>query len=284
LLRRTGRGKDNIDAGLESSRERGPRSCLDTFVATFLGWFIGTFLSWKGIPVVDGTSGTDKEGVLKAALKSLAAVLVIGGFLMIGVAQAQTDTTPKLSWGGEAGLTLGKLSGSVESGESKKIHPGFRIGGFLEYPVQEMFALDAGLLFNVKGVKVENVPIDETTAKVTENLNYLSIPVLAKVKFAAGSSAAPYIFAGPQLGILLQAKDKTEPTGGGSTEVDVKDSIKSTEFGIDLGAGLEFPLSDMTGRIEGGYDLGLTDIAKNPLPGAESVKTQTIHFEVGIKF
>ena len=56
------------------------------------------------------------------------------------------------------------------------------------------------------------------------------------------------------------------------------------EFGIDFGAGLELPFSDMTGLIEGGYDLGLTDIVKDPPPGAESLKTQTIHFEVGIKF
>lgn len=221
---------------------------------------------------------------MKATLKSLATFLVIGGFLMIGVAHAQTDTTPKVSWGGEAGLTLGKLSGSVESGISKKIHPGFRIGGFLEYPVQDMFALDAGLLFNVKGVKYENVPIGETTGKVTENINYLSIPVLAKVKLSTGSSANPYIFAGPQLGIRLQAKEKTEIPGVVTTDVDIKDSIKSTEFGIDFGAGLEIPFSDMTGLIEGGYDLGLTDIVKNPSPGAESLKTQTIHFEVGIKF
>ncbi len=221
---------------------------------------------------------------MNATLKSLTAILVMGGFLFVGVAHAQTTTGSKLTWGGEAGLTLGKLSGSVSSGISKKFHPGFRIGGFLEYPVQDMFAIDLGVLFNVKGVKFENVPIDGTTGTVTDNLNYLSIPVLAKVKFAAGGSAAPYIFAGPQLGIRLQAKEKTEPTGGSSSEVDIKDEIKSTEFGLDFGAGVELPFSDMTGLIEGGYDLGLTDITKNPPAGAPSIKTQTLHFEVGIKF
>lgn len=222
---------------------------------------------------------------MNRTLKSLAAILVIGGFSMIAVTtHAQTATGPKLTWGGEAGLTLGKLSGSVESGISKKVLPGFRIGGFVEYPLQDMFALDAGLVFNAKGVKYENATFDGTSGTVKEEINYLSIPVLAKVKFAAGTSVAPYIFAGPQLGIRLQAKEKQEPSGGASHEFDVKDSIKGTEFGLDFGAGLELPFSDMTGLIEGGYDLGLTDIIKNAPSGAESVKTQTIHFEVGIKF
>jgi opacity protein-like surface antigen len=230
------------------------------------------------------TGERDKEAMVKATAKSLTAVLLIGGFLMIGVAHAQTESTSKLSWAGEAGLTLGKLSYSP-SGIDKKFRPGFRIGAFGEYAIQPMIAIDLGLLFNAKGVKYENVPLGGgVTAKVTDTINYLSIPLLAKLRFTNGNSIAPYIFAGPQLGIRLQAKEKTEPSTGASTDVDIKDTVKSTEFGLDFGAGLEFPVSDMKFLIEGGYDAGLTDIVNNPPAGSPTLKTQTVHFELGLRF
>jgi hypothetical protein len=226
-------------------------------------------------------------GSVNAKLSSLVAILAVVGLLGLGTpVQAQETGAAKISWGAQAGLNLGKLSGSTVSGESKKFHPGLRVGAFVEYPLQDMFAVSGGVLFNMKGVKFDDDgTVSGEPGTYTAKLNYLSIPVLAKVKFtSAGASLTPYIFAGPELGILLQAKDKSEPTSGGSTEIDVKDYTKSTEFGIDLGAGLEMPFSDMVGLIEAGYDLGLTDTVKNPPAGADKVKTQTLHVEVGIRF
>ena len=55
---------------------------------------------------------------------------------------------------------------------------------------------------------------------------------MAKYYVAEGFS----LEAGPQIGFLMSAKMKAE-SGGDSEEIDVKDDLKSIDFGINFGAG-----------------------------------------------
>jgi hypothetical protein len=89
----------------------------------------------------------------------------------------------------------------------------------------------------------------------TINVNYLSIPVLAKFKLGSGFHG----YAGPQLSFLLSAKDKYS---GGSD--DLKDILKgSGVFGL---FGLGYSLNDKFG-FYGEYSAGLSNIAKESSDG-----------------
>jgi opacity protein-like surface antigen len=218
----------------------------------------------------------------KPVVTSLIAMMLLG-FAVTAHAQMWERSRP--SWGALVGLNLGKISGSVLPGETKKFDPGARVGAFVEAPFQDMFAVTAGVLFNQKGIKVDDDgSYTDQPGTASERLNFLTIPVLAKVRLTRGAETTPYIFAGPEVGIRLSAKSKFEPSTGGSNEVDIKDLTKGAEFALDLGAGIEIPFSDMFGLVQVGYEPGLTNTSNNTDPRAESEKTETLHFDVGIRF
>jgi hypothetical protein len=145
---------------------------------------------------------------------------------------------------------------------STKVRPALRAGAFVDYPVANQFSIMPGAVFNMKGTKAEFNEANGTPVTGTTKLSYLTIPVLARMRLASvGSGVSPYLLAGPELGVLLSARSNAEVTATGlatSTEVDIKDSLKSTEWGVLVGAGLDVPMSNVTGLLEAGYDAGLT--------------------------
>lgn len=89
--------------------------------------------------------------------------------------------------------------------------------------------------------------------------------------------------AGPQLGILVSAKEKYEENMGGvitSSDEDVKDSFKSIDFGFNVGAGYDF-----TEHFGAGvrYNIGLSNIAD---AGESDFKlnNSVLSLSVGYKF
>jgi opacity protein-like surface antigen len=89
---------------------------------------------------------------------------------------------------------------------------------------------------------------------------------------------------GPQLGFLLSAKSKFEGTFDGETfseEVDIKDSVKSIDFGLNFGASFDFAENIMIGAR---YNLGLLDITD--VEDSEDFKLQNavFSFSLGYRF
>jgi hypothetical protein len=80
--------------------------------------------------------------------------------------------------------------------------------------------------------------------------------------------------AGPQVSILTSANNVTEYKNSGKVESDIKDSLKGSDFGINVGAGLEFGKFNVSAR----YCFGLSNI--NDLSDT-SVKNQAIQVAVG---
>jgi hypothetical protein len=84
--------------------------------------------------------------------------------------------------------------------------------------------------------------------------------------------------AGPQLGLLVSAKNKTDDANAKI------DGVKTLDFGLN--AGLEYELS--SGVIfQGRYNLGLTNVDGSPLITANSNKrasNSVIQFSIGYLF
>jgi len=221
---------------------------------------------------------------MKRVLLATTILLLVLAFAAFAAEPAAAPEGGKglIGYGVKAGLMLANISGSgadslgtdlLDVGVTKKMKIGFGGGAFLTYGFSPMFAIQPELLYMMKGAKYE---LSGETIKFKGD--YLQVPVLLKLSPQTQGKIKPYFFAGPFVGILLSAK----ATDGGS--VDIKDNLKSTEFGVSLGAGVAFPMTKGAVTVDGRYDLGLSKVAKSDKVTDDNIKTGTISFFVGYNF
>jgi len=155
---------------------------------------------------------------------------------------------------------------------------GFSGGAFFCYQSSDMFALQPELIYSMKGSKYEGtemgMPFDATFT-----VEYLELPVLAKIILSTGETK-PYLLAGPALGILLSSEGKVEM--GGISISDELEDVKSIDFGLVLGAGIDIDLGTGTLLFDARYNLGLTSIDDSVDDG--DIKNSVISFNVGYLF
>jgi opacity protein-like surface antigen len=72
--------------------------------------------------------------------------------------------------------------------------------------------------------------------------------------------------------------------GSDSATEDLKETTKSTEFGLTFGAGFDWPLGSGKIVLDVRYDLGLSDIIKPEVEDPSSLKTRTWLFMIGYSF
>ena len=202
-------------------------------------------------------------------------------------------------YGMKFGMNMANFGGKdakAEEGEDKKMKMGFAAGGFVTYSITEMFAVQPEVLYTMKGAKYE-----WEGGSATAKVDYLEIPVLAKVTIPTEGNIGPHLFIGPSLGILLSAKEKVEIDGedpeGLAGEEDAKDWTKSTDFGLVFGAGVDIGMPHSAITIDGRFELGLSTIEKDyectysydgetitETCEAGDVKNSVISFMVGYSF
>jgi opacity protein-like surface antigen len=176
--------------------------------------------------------------------RSLALVLFLGAGLIFTAtpAQSQTDISP----GVRAGVDFMSVGGDDTDGFDSRT--GFLIGGYATIDFGAPVLVQPEIMYIQKGASAE---IGDT--EITQKLDYIEIPVLAKYQIPAGGFS-PNVFAGPALGFNINAE-----RSNGDTQ-DISDSISGTEFGLYFGAGADFGLSAGTVSIDARYNLGLTNI------------------------
>ncbi len=160
-----------------------------------------------------------------------------------------------------------------EIGEDFKSKLGICVGGFITFNISKMFAIQPEVLYSMKGSKAEGTLFGETI-KLQFNLSYLEFPVLAKLRIPTRGNVKPNIFAGPSLAIKLSGKSKTEYAGE-SEEEDIE-AMKDTDFGLIIGAGVDFGKLTVDLR----YNLGLTKIPEED----DDVKNKAISLMIGYSF
>ena len=156
---------------------------------------------------------------------------------MLAVGFVSMSNAQGIKVGAKAGLNLSTINGDDLDDAESLI--GFHLGAVAEISIADKFSFQPELLFSTQGVKFEESGEGYTYESKTK-LNYLNIPLMAKFYIIEGLS----IEAGPQVGFLMSAKAKGEETDsfGGVTETfeydeDIKDDIKGTDIGINVGAG-----------------------------------------------
>lgn len=211
------------------------------------------------------------------------AVLITGAFLFAAAfpltSQAQMgETTVEVKPGVRAGVNSMILSGDDTDDLDRRT--GFMVGGFALVDFAGPFALQPELMYVQKGATQEE-SIGGTTITGTTKLDYIEIPVLAKVQLPVQGGFSPHLFAGPTLGFTVTAEAKTE--GGGESETeDLSDEASETDVGLALGGGLDVNLAAGTLMIDVRYGLGLSNI--DDTEGDQSVNNQGYMITVGFAF
>ncbi len=160
------------------------------------------------------------------------------------------------TFGVKAGLNMSNTSKIYDDDDSKMLM-GFHVGATAEIEVADAFSVETGLILSTKGEKndYENAAGKDVTVKTVPM--YLEIPINGKYGIDLGGKKL-YFAAGPYLAFGIGGKYKSD---GESEKIDwgndeEKDDMKRLDFGLNIGAGVEF------GAIGIGvqYGLGLTSV------------------------
>lgn len=165
------------------------------------------------------------------------------------VFMAGTASAEGMLFGIKGGLNMANLSGDdVENTEMKMAFGG---GIWMNYAFTEAFSLQPEVMYMIKGANIKDLDDGIT-------LNYIDLNILFKYSIPMEGNFAPYLFAGPYLGMLLSAEAPDWETG---EVVDIKDETKSMDMGAMLGAGFDYML-EAGGCIslDARYAMGLTAI------------------------
>jgi len=168
-------------------------------------------------------------------------ILASALFIFMGV-KAQDG----VHFGLKGGLNASNINVSDNQGNHLDTKIGFNAGLLAHIHAGKSFAIQPEVYYSQEGAKstVSNI-------KSTFNLGYINVPVLAQYMFGNGFR----VEAGPQVGFLINAKDKV-----GSVSTDVKDSYKTTSFSIPVGAGY---LTSFGLGFDARYNFGISDIVKD---------------------
>lgn len=168
-----------------------------------------------------------------------------------------------VKFGVKAGASLTTLTGSDSDGAKNKF--GFNGGVLANFGFNDMISIQPEVLYSMKGAKV-----DGTDARL--NLNYIDVPVLVKV--ATGATGL-FFELGPQVGFLAAAKAKNN-----DVSIDVKDGVKSVDFGYAAGLGFQAASGPIVGLR---YNGGFTNIGKDN-NGYTSSNTKNSAFQLYVGF
>lgn len=185
-------------------------------------------------------------------------------FLIVAVA-ALTVTTSfaqgEVRFGAKGGLNLSSVGGDAYySGFGGfDSRTSFHIGALVEIPVSEKISVQPEVLYSSQGSKFDFGFLYGGSNAV--KLDYVNIPIMGKYHVIAGLSGE----LGPVIGFLVKAEQEVDDLDPieftRASTVDVKDSYKSIDIAIGIGATYRFPMG-VFGSLR--YNKGLQNINDDP--------------------
>jgi hypothetical protein len=188
-------------------------------------------------------------------LNSLVAAILLACLMTF----SNSSSAQSFSIGPRVGLNFATVTGDADSGFTKSMYSGLLIGAVANIGINDMFSIQPEVLFSQQGIK-EKLDANDSLS-IALRLNYITIPILAKVSFGT-ESAKGFINAGPYLGYLLGGTmtfdDKVDKDKKDLNSDDLND-MNRMDFGISLGAGGSINAGPGALQLDVRYNLGLTD-------------------------
>lgn len=147
----------------------------------------------------------------------------------------------------------------------------FQAGIFMDRDFIPLLKFRIGLDYAPKGAAFESSLINSTT-----QINYLELPVLAKVKlgnlYGLGGFYGAYAISGTS----------TVTVAGVKTESDINfDNMSRLDAGMKFGLGAQFKLGPLGAFAQGSYSFGFIDLNTSGV-GGELKNTGVLSFSVGV--
>ena len=168
--------------------------------------------------------------------------------------------------GVKAGLNFSKLSGAKEADLSTRVS--FNVGLMLETELSNHIAFQPEVLFSSQG---SNEVLGSTD--IEYRLNYLNLPLLLKFNL----SEVITFDAGPQLGILISARESNTSIH----DSDIKTIFKDTDYGLVFGLSSKF---DNGLNLSIRYNLGLQNIRNTNYSSSNDNKLKNSVFQLSLGY
>jgi hypothetical protein len=190
--------------------------------------------------------------------------------LVLLVATGSTLAMP--TFGAKLGLNLANVSVDPKAtGVEYSMRPGLFIGGMADFALSNPnMSIRGELAYAMKGSK-----ITYTAGDATMKLDEVVVAPFFVYHFA-GQQFSPFLQIGPELGFVMS--HKSESSG---TTTDIAD-YASTNFSLNIGAGVSKPIGKGEGTIDLRYNLGLSNMYTGP--ASYTSKTNGIQLLFGYNF
>ena len=190
-------------------------------------------------------------------------ILLLTGILFCINLSAQSSKREEgITFGIKGGLNVSDFLGDIKNNTFRtSVH----LGVFSEIMISDNFSLQPELLYSGQGYSGRVLP-----GFSRSKYDYINFPVLAKIYIAKKIS----IEAGPQIGFLVSAKEKTS-----DDKINIPNQ-KTVDFGLNLG--LAYDLKNGV-FFQTRYNLGLSNINSGSNVNAFKYTNSVIQVSVGIK-
>ena len=197
--------------------------------------------------------------------------------------------------GVKAGLSLATLveksSGDFELIGDSDTRTGICAGGFLTFGVGTWLEIQPELLYAQRGaqygVTVRDEVGDSSDGTMKWNINYLEIPVLARVVLPVAGRFVPGFYVGPALALKLAARGKgpCDALLVDCEEVDEElDWVAGSDFLLVFGTSFDVGMSKARFVIDVRYQVGLTAINDPVSSSVPKIKNRAFTVTAGYGF
>ena len=170
------------------------------------------------------------------------------------------------TWKGEARQSFDQLVDRTDGYITTRNRTAFYVGAGIELPISDIVSIEPSLLYTQRGygikgnLTINDMKIEALDARATSQMHYIDLPVLLKVKPAAGLQ----LFAGPQVSYLVKNNLRADVAVLGfsliNSDLDITDQFNRWDVGVTGGVGYEF--ANGIG-ISAAYERGFQRLDKN---------------------
>lgn len=210
-------------------------------------------------------------------------ILVVSSAFIPSIARAQK--AGDMTVGVMVGANYSKVSQSPQSSDvTFDYKVGLLVGGFLGIAVNDVFSVEPQVLFSQKGTKVKGTG-SNSSMEGSVRITYIEVPVLGKFWIPVSDPGVkPYVFVGPEVEFKVSCTAEgailavTGSQDCDKTGTEIK--LKSTDFGVTGGAGVQFKAGNQVVRVDARYTHGLSDI--NDSGDNRSIKNRAFAATIGL--
>lgn len=182
------------------------------------------------------------------------------------LAATRSSAAPAIALKG--GLSASTLHGSLPTDNlfSNGLRYGFGAGVSLTVNVTDALAIQPEALYVTKGTSLGDLTLTDSngnpmgTYGLTTAVDFVELPVLARIGLPSPGRVSPYLLIGPAVGIRVSQKIQFALAPAGSFDID---DFRRADLGLALGSGFELGSGPLRGLLEARYTIGVTAIGRD---------------------